>query len=177
VVTITVAALDWVNVGGTLARLGVHDVTSVILRPPRSGERLPLLPVLLLISATRRALTVSGVARFPAGQRVVPSPGPLPCRNHGGSGRLLCVEIQRTCLHDVQAPACPRSLMEKSGRALSRVGAHLGWNPPGKDGAYHSRNSVISRELRGVVISSGTCNRPISEMMGCGLCHGGKYLR
>jgi hypothetical protein len=44
VVTITVAALDWVNVGGALARLGVHDVTSVILRPPRSGERLPYYP-------------------------------------------------------------------------------------------------------------------------------------
>ena len=36
VVTITVAPLDWVNVGGALARPGVHDVTSVILRPPRS---------------------------------------------------------------------------------------------------------------------------------------------
>jgi hypothetical protein len=36
VVTITVAALDWVNVGGALAQLGVHDVTSVILRPARS---------------------------------------------------------------------------------------------------------------------------------------------
>jgi hypothetical protein len=33
VVTITVAALDWVNVGDALARLGVHDVTSVIRRP------------------------------------------------------------------------------------------------------------------------------------------------
>jgi hypothetical protein len=41
--------------------------------------------------------------------RVVPSHGPLPRRNHGGSGRLLCVEIQRTRLHDAQAPACPRS--------------------------------------------------------------------
>ena len=36
VVTITVAALDWVNVGGALARLGIHDVTSLVLRPPRS---------------------------------------------------------------------------------------------------------------------------------------------